>query len=321
MLQIRHLIICLALASPLPSFADEPVQPLPEHVQLNIEKVNLGERLFHDPRLSKDNSISCASCHDLKTGGTDKTPVSTGISGQKGEIRAPTVFNAVFNFRQFWNGRAATLQEQAKGPVANPVEMGADWDTVVEKLKNDPSYEKAFIKIYNRPINQEDIVDAIAEYEHSLITPSRFDDYLRGKKNAITAQEKHGYELFKSYGCVACHKGINVGGAGFEKMGLAKDYFADRNKPIKPADLGRYQVTKQEKDKFYFKVPTLRNVAIVGPYYHDGSVATLDEAIYKMGKYQLGVEIPEKDRQDIAAFLKSLTGKSLESQMNNTKTK
>lgn len=302
------------------AIAQEPIQPMPQNISLNPQKIELGERLFHDPRLSGNNTIACASCHNLLTGGTDTTPVSVGINGQLGGIRAPSVYNSFFNFRQFWNGRASNLQEQALGPVTNPIEMGATWPDVIKKLKLDPSYTRSFDQIYHQPINKEDIVDAIAEYEHSLITPSRFDDYLRGNTNAITAQEKHGYELFKSYGCTACHNGVNVGGGMYQKMGVAKDYFKDRIKPITPADLGVYQVTNLEKDKFVFKVPSLRNIAIIAPYFHDGSVPTLDEAIYKMGKYQLGVEIPDKDRKDIAAFLKSLTGKELEQKTNASTT-
>lgn len=316
-MQIKKIIALSAISLLSHSaFAAEPLQPLPQDVNLNQSKVNLGERLFHDPRLSGDNTISCSSCHNLDTGGTDTTPVATGIKGQKGGIRTPTVYNSAFNFRQFWNGRAATLQEQAKGPVTNPIEMGAQWEDVIKKLKLDPSYVKEFKSTYHQDITPENIVDAIAEYEHSLITPSRFDDYLRGNNNAITPEERNGYELFKSYGCAACHNGVNVGGGMFQKMGVVNDYFKDRGKPITAADLGVYEVTKLDKDKYFFKVPSLRNIAITAPYYHDGSIKTLDEAIYKMGKYQLGREIPEKDRKSIAAFLESLTGKTL---VNNKK--
>ncbi|VVC75665.1 Cytochrome c551 peroxidase [Aquicella siphonis] len=292
--------------------AQEPLQPLPEKVPLNADKVSLGARLFHDQRLSGNNTIACSSCHNLSTGGTDHTAVSSGINGKQGEIRAPTVYNSAYNFRQFWNGRAATLQEQAQGPVTNPVEMGANWPDVIKKLKMDPGYVNAFKKIYHQNIDMNNIVDAIAEFERSLSTPSRFDDYLRGKTTAITPQEKHGYDLFKSYGCVACHNGVNIGGGMYQKMGVAKDYFKDRGLPVKPADLGVYQVSKLEKDKHVFKVPSLRNIALTAPYYHDGAAQTLDDAVFKMGKYQLGIEISEKDRQDIIAFLNSLTGKTLD---------
>lgn len=317
---MQHRILLIGFAALMlsaASYAQEPIQPLPfpDTLKLNQEKVMLGERLFHDPRLSKDNSVSCSTCHDLTTGGTDHGPVSIGIHGQKGEIRAPSVYNSSFNFRQFWNGRAATLQEQAQGPVANPKEMGADWNEIVKKLKQDPSYVKQFKKIYGQDITVENVTDAIAEFEHSLITPSRFDDYLRGDQTAITPQEKRGYELFKSYGCTACHNGINVGGNTYQKMGLVRDYFKERGTPETPADLGRFAITNNDSDKHVFKVPTLRNVALVYPYFHDGSVKTLNDAIYKMGKYQLGKEIPPKDVEDIAAFLNSLTGKELETQM------
>lgn len=311
-MQFKNLIVISMISIACnAAYPAEPIQPLPQEVNLNQIKVKLGARLFHDTRLSGDNTISCSSCHNLETGGTDTTPVATGIKGQKGTIRTPTVYNSSFNFRQFWNGRAATLQEQAKGPVTNPVEMGAQWNDVIKKLKLDPSYVKEFKTAYNQDITPENIVDAIAEYEHSLITPSRFDDYLRGNTKAITAEESHGYALFKSYGCVACHNGVNVGGGMYQKMGIVKDYFKDRGKPITAADLGVYEVTKLDKDKYVFKVPSLRNIAITAPYYHDGSIKTLDEAIYKMGKYQLGREIPENDRKAIAAFLESLTGKTL----------
>lgn len=302
-------------------YAQEPIQPLPHEIALNAEKVALGERLFHDPRLSKDNSISCSTCHDLTTGGTDHTPVSIGIQGQKGEIRAPSVYNSFFNFRQFWNGRAADLKEQAKGPVENPKEMGAKWNEVVAKLNKDPSYVKAFQQIYGQPITTENIVDAIAEYEHSLITPSRFDDYLRGLKDAITPQETHGYELFKSYGCTACHNGINVGGSMYQKLGVVHDYYQDRGTPITAADRGRYEITQVETDKYLFKVPSLRNVGLLSPYFHDGSVSSLEEAVRKMGHYQLGIEIPDQDVKDITAFLRSLTGKDLEKQQGNSEKK
>lgn len=300
--------------------AAEPLQPLPENLALNNDKVALGNRLFHDTRLSGNNTVSCSTCHSLSTGGTDHAPVSTGIDGKQGEIRAPTVYNSAYNFRQFWNGRAATLQEQAQGPVVNPVEMGAAWPDVVKKLKMDPEYVSSFKKIYHQDITKDNIADAIAEFERSLSTPSRFDDYLSGHANAITSQEKQGYALFKSYGCVACHNGVNVGGGMYQKMGLVKDYFKDRALPVKPADLGVYQVTNLEKDKHVFKVPGLRNVALRAPYFHDGTAKSLDDAIFKMGKYQLGRDIPEQDRKDIAAFLKSLTGKTLDTARTSANT-
>jgi cytochrome c peroxidase len=299
------------------AFANEPVQPLPQTLNLNPDKVDLGDKLFHDPRLSKDNSISCASCHDLNKGGCDQRKVSLGVSGQLGGVNAPTVYNSFFNILQFWDGRAKDLKEQANGPVNNPKEMGTDWNVVVTRLENDPAYSKMFFKVYGGKISAGNIADAIAEYEHSLITPSRFDDYLRGDQNALTPQEKRGYALFKSFGCASCHNGINLGGTQFRKMGIYHDYFKDRGTPITPADLGRYNVTHLESDKYVFKVPTLRNIELTYPYFHDGSVNSLRQAVIIMGKYESGINISSEDADDIVAFLCSLTGKDLiEKQVN-----
>ncbi len=295
------------------SHAVEPITPLPSanELKLNQQKVQLGDSLFHDPRLSKDNSISCATCHTLSKGGTDQEVDSTGINGQHGGINSPTVFNSRYNFKQFWDGRAKDLAAQADGPVNNPKEMGSNWPEVIKKLKQDPSYVAQFKKLYPDGITSANVIDAIVEFEHSLVTPSRFDDYLKGDKTALTAQELHGYELFKSYGCTACHHGINIGGSMYQKMGLVNDYFKDRKTPITKADMGKFNVTGQAADKHVFKVPTLRNVELTPPYFHDGSVKTLDQAVKMMGKYQLGVNIPQADVNDIVAFLKSLTGKEL----------
>lgn len=304
------LIVVLLLINTL-VFADESIQPLPLIVKVNPQKVDLGERLFFDPRLSKNNSVSCATCHDLAQGGAGHNKLSIGIYNQVGSVNVPTVYNSSFNIRQFWDGRAVDLNQQAYGPITNPKEMADTWPDVLNKLENDPSYVKMFTKAYSDQITPETITDAIAEYEKSLITPSRFDDYLRGNQNAITPEEKRGYQLFKSYGCEQCHRGINVGGDLFAQMGIFHDYFKNRGTPVTTADYGLYDVTKKECDRYVFKIPSLRNVAITAPYMHDGSVKTLNEAVYMMGYYELGVKIPPKDVNDIVAFLNSLTGKSL----------
>ena len=296
------------------SFAAEPIQPLPKTIKTNPIKVKLGEQLFHDKNLSADATVSCASCHNLATGGVDCRKVSVGINGRLGTINSPTVFNSFHNFKQFWDGRADDLQQQAMGPVTNPDEMGATWPQVIRYLQQDPKYQKQFKRAYPKHgITKTTISNAIAEFEKTLSTPSRFDDYLRGDKRAITAEEKRGYALFKSYGCATCHHGVNVGGQMFMKMGLVKDYFKDRGN-VKPADYGRYNVTKREADKHVFKVPGLRNVALTAPYLHDASTHSLVKVIQIMGKYQLGKTIPAKDAEAITAFLRSLTGKKLEQQ-------
>ena len=292
----------------LPEATAEAITPLPESIPLNASKVALGNRLFHDPRLSSDNSTACASCHALDKGGVDGRRRSLGIGGQTGDINAPTVFNSGFNFKQFWNGRANSLEDQIEGPLKHPKEMGSSWAEVLGKIKNDATYRVAFAAIYPDKIQSNNIKDAIVTFERSLITPnSRFDKYLKGNHGAITADELNGYRLFKSYGCIACHQGVNIGGNMFQTFGVMGDYFQDRGN-ITQADLGRYNVTKLEEDKYVFKVPSLRNVALTAPYFHDGTAVTLEQAVIIMGKYQLGVAIPSSDVALIVKFLKTLTG-------------
>lgn len=292
----------------VPIITQEPIQPIPEEVRLDKRKVALGDRLFHDTRLSHDNSVSCASCHYLTKGGTDQRPTSIGIGGQVGSRNAPTVFNSGFNFRQFWDGRAETLEDQIDGPTNDPGEMASNWKEIIRNLKQDPTYVSAFAELYPDGIQSHNIKDAIATFERSLITPnSRFDRYLRGDSLAITEEEKAGYRLFKNYGCVACHQGINIGGNMFQKLGVMVDYFAERGNPTGPA-LGRYAVTGQERDRYTFKVPSLRNVARTAPYFHDGSVPTLEAAVEIMAKYQLGRSLSPREVDLIVKFLRTLTG-------------
>ncbi len=291
-----------------PVVAVEPLKALPKTVDVNMDKVLLGRGLYHDTVLSGDGTISCATCHTLDHGGAEPRKTSTGIRGQIGPINSPTVLNSSYNFVQFWDGRAKDLQEQAAGPVANPIEMGANWDKVVENIKKDKEYAAAFAKLYSDGVTQNNVTDAIAEYEKSLITPSRFDAFLRGDQAAISEAEKRGYATFKEVGCTACHTGVIVGGTMFQKMGLVKDYFADRGTPITEADLGRFNVTKKPADKHFFKVPTLRNVELTPPYLHDGSRETLEETVTLMGKYQLGRDLTDAQVNSIVTFLKSLTG-------------
>jgi len=290
-------------------FKGEPVQPLPLKVDLAPEKVELGNKLFHDHQLSGDDTLSCSSCHDLNRGGTDQAKVSTGIRGQQGPINAPTVFNAMYNIAQFWDGRAKDLQEQAAGPVANPMEMGAQWDIVVEKLKQSSEYQQAFAKLYpEQGLTKETVTDAIAVFEQSLVTPnSRFDQYLRGNQNSLTVDEKSGYDLFKT-NCASCHFGPALGGLSYEKMGVKQDYFKLRGGQLTDADKGRFNVTHQEKDRYFFKVPVLRNIELSYPYFHDGSVDSLTEAVQIMGKVQLGKSFTVDETEKLVAFLRTLTG-------------
>ena len=278
----------------------EPIVPLPASVKVDTKKAELGKKLFFDPVLSVDNTISCSTCHDLKNGGDDGLKYSFGIEGKEGDINSPTVYNVVYNFRQFWNGRAKNLAQQAKGPILNPVEMGNSFKHLIKTLK-ETKYKKEFQNIYVDGITEENIVDAIAEYEKTLITPnSPFDKYLRGDVSAITKQQKEGYELFKSKGCIACHHGINIGGNLYNKFGVMQDAKSKR--------FGRYEVTKREMDRYYFKVPSLRNIEKTAPYLHDGRFKTLDEVVKFMAYYQLGHIITQSEVDKIVAFLHSLNG-------------
>jgi cytochrome c peroxidase len=286
----------------------EPIKPISAVPNLDVRKVALGRALFHETQLSHDNTISCASCHDLAKGGADGRARSIGIHQTEGAINAPTVFNSGLNFKQFWDGRVATLEAQVDGPLLAAGEMGATWEEVVGKLRAIPRYADSFQKIFADGIQPQNIRSAIAEFERSLTTPnSRFDRYLRGDDAALTAEEKAGYQEFKAHGCSSCHQGVNVGGNMFETFGAMADYFGARGHVTK-ADAGRFNVTGREEDRFVFKVPSLRNVALTGPYFHDGSAAHLEDAVKVMGIYQLGQSLSESDIDLIAKFLKTLTG-------------
>jgi len=291
---------------------DEVFAPLPDPVSIPFDarRVALGRLLFHDTRFSADNRVSCASCHDLGTGGVDLRAHSVVVSGRIGVINSPTVYNSGFNFAQFWDGRAATLEEQISGPITSPHEFGSDWPTVLSKLNADASLRAAFQQAYADGLNARTVSHAIAEFERSLITPSRFDRFLRGDTRALTPVEKRGYELFRSYGCMNCHQGMNIGGNLYQRLGVMRNYFAGRVST--PADQGRYNITRHAGDMHVFKVPSLRNVALTPPYFHDASIPTLDEAVMVMARYQLGVELPQNDREALVAFLYSLNGEGLE---------
>ena len=281
------------------AMAEPMIKPLPDKMDVDWSKVYLGKQLFSDPILSKDNSVSCATCHNLQDGGDDNLPVSFGIEGKQGNINSPTVFNAAFNFRQFWDGRAKDLKEQAKGPIENPVEMGNSFEQLIPTLQKS-RYAVIFRSIYPDGVTKENIVDAIAEFEKTLLTPSPFDRYLKGDESALTSSQKEGLEIFKSKGCIVCHHGINLGGTMYSKFGVVESSGSK--------NLGRYNVTKNPADKYHFKVPTLRNIEKTAPYFHDGRTESLKEAVAIMANIQLGRAMTVDEIDKIVDFLKSLTG-------------
>ena len=300
-------IIAASLAAVGISFAwaaEEPIQPISPVKQINLAQVELGKKLFFDPRLSKSGFISCNSCHNLSMGGTDNIKTSIGHNWNEGPINAPTVLNSSLNLAQFWDGRAADLKAQAGGPIANPGEMASTHVLAIGVLESIPAYVTEFRQVFGTDkVTIDEVTQAIAEFEKTLVTPnSRFDQWLLGKKNVLTADELAGYKLFKDSGCVACHNGPAVGGNSFQKMGVVAPY-----KASSPAE-GRSAVTGKDADRFNFKVPTLRNVEMTYPYFHDGAVNTLKEAVDIMGRLQLGKKFTLAENGQIVAFLKTLTG-------------
>jgi cytochrome c peroxidase len=311
---VKRCVLMLAIAgfagagSAFSAALDEPIQPIPQTLKQDPARVEIGRLLFRDTRLSGNGQVSCASCHDLGKGGSDGRARSAGLHGKLTDVNAPTVLNAALNFKQFWNGRADSLEAQVDHVVQNPVEMGSVWAEVVQRVSQDPTYKSAFAAAYRDGVTKANIQNAIATFERALITPnSRFDAFLRGDANAISASEKAGYATFKQYGCVACHQGVNVGGNMFQKFGVMGDYFAKRGNPTQ-ADLGRYLVTGLDRDRHVFKVPSLRNVALTAPYFHDGSAKTLEDAVDVMFRYQLGRVASKEDKDSIIRFLNTLTG-------------
>lgn len=284
---------------------NEPIQPIKAAKVKNPAMVELGKKLYFDVRLSRSGFISCNSCHNLSMGGTDNLKTSIGHNWQKGPINAPTVLNASMNLAQFWDGRAKDLKEQAGGPIANPGEMAFTHELAVDVLASIPQYVTEFKQVFgDGKVNIDRVTQSIAAFEATLVTPdSRFDQWLKGNKKALSAQELRGYQTFKTAGCVACHNGPAVGGNSFQKMGLVKPYLTANTAE------GRVAVTGKDADRMNFKVPTLRNVALTYPYFHDGEAATLHQAVDTMGKLQLGREFSKQELDDVVAFLHTLTGK------------
>ncbi|MBN8453680.1 cytochrome-c peroxidase [Accumulibacter sp.] len=305
-MKIRILVACLAMvgSSVAWSAANEPIQPIPAVKVTNPALVELGKKLYFDPRLSKSGFISCNSCHNLSMGGSDNLKTSIGHNWQKGPINSPTVLNSSLNVAQFWDGRAKDLKAQAAGPIANPGEMAFTHELAVSLLQSIPGYTAEFKKVFGSDkVDVDRITQAIAAFEETLATPnSRFDQWLKGNRKALTKSELEGYQLFKDSGCVACHNGPAVGGNSFQKMGVVEPY-----KATSPAE-GRVAVTGKDADRFNFKVPTLRNVELTYPYFHDGAADTLSEAVETMGRVQLGKKFSPEENAKIVAFLKTLTG-------------
>jgi cytochrome c peroxidase len=290
------------------SLEREPLSPLPDPPRLDPKVVDLGRRLFAETRLSSDNAVSCASCHDLARSGVDGNRRSRGVEGRLGIINAPTVYNAALNFALFWDGRAKTLETQIDGPITNPSELNSAWSDIVAKLRGDPGYVASFNAAFADGVTPDNVRSAIAAFQRTLLTPNaRFDRWLRGDATAMSSEQKEGYETFKSVGCVSCHQGANVGGNMFQRFGVFGDYFKDRGDVSEP-DYGRFNATKNEADRFVFRVPSLRNVEYTAPYFHDGSAQTLPQAIQVMATYQLGRSLGDRQLAVIEAFLKSLSG-------------
>ncbi|MCB2219609.1 MAG: cytochrome-c peroxidase [Bacteroidetes bacterium] len=294
-----------ALFQPLPEIADDPANPL------TPEKIALGKALYYDKRLSKNENISCNSCHNLETYGVDNEPTSDGDTGEKGDRNSPTVLNAALHFVQFWDGRAKDVEEQAGGPILNPVEMAIPSEEfLIERLSSIEKYQQLFAETYpeeENPITYENIEKSIAAFERTLITRAPFDNYLEGDFNALSDQQKKGLDAFMESGCTTCHSGVLLGGNMYHKFGLYDDYW--KHTGSEHIDQGRAEVTGDEAQMFMFKVPSLRNVEKTFPYYHDGSVMELNKAIKIMAITQLNKELTDQEIADIGAFLESLTGK------------
>lgn len=289
----------------LAMFKPLPTEALVAGNELSEARIKLGRMLYYETRISRNGKMSCNTCHVLDKYGQDNLPFSPGHEGKLGGRSSPPVYNAALHIAQFWDGRAADVEEQAKGPVLNPVEMGmASADEVVGVLKAIPGYVEAFKAAFPgeaEPVNYDNFGKAVGAFERRLVTPSRWDDYLKGQKAALTADEQKGYETFAKAGCATCHNGPAMGGAMYHKLGLVKAW-------PELKDLGRYEATKQDGDKYFFKVASLRNVTETGPYLHDGSVKDLEQMVKMMAEHQLGKTLTEEETGSIVIFLKSLTG-------------
>jgi len=306
---------CSRGSEPVPLSVVDPAKlkmfsPLPEVIPVKAgsvegERVALGRMLYYDARLSRSQTIACNDCHKLDAYGVDNEPTSEGHKGQRGNRNSPTVYNAAGHFAQFWDGRARDVEEQAKGPVLNPAEMAMPGERhVVALLKSIPEYVQAFHKGFpeaNDPVTYQNMANAIGAFERGLMTPARWDKFLKGDQTALTPVEKAGFAAFLDAGCASCHSGTFLGGNFFQKLGLVKDYPENQ-------DPGRFGLTKNDADRMLFKVPSLRNIEKTGPYFHNGRVPTLAQAVSRMGEYQLGRQLTDKEIASIIDWMKSLTG-------------
>lgn len=300
-------LIVTMLSMPAKSANDEPITPIVP-AETNAAKADLGRQLFHDVRLSHSNTVACVSCHRLDGGGGDGRMQSVGADGQRLDFNSPTIFNAVLNYRLNWRGNFRTLEEQNEAVLLDRRLMNTSWKELLPKLRADPDYVRSFVALYGSSPDRAHVLDALATFQRSLLTPgSRFDRYLNGEPGALAPDEERGYQLFKSYGCVACHQGMNVGGNLFQVFGVFSDPVIMRWRGT-GASLGRFTITGFESDRYVFRVPSLRNVAVTAPYFHHGAVSSLPEAVDIMARVQLGRGLPVQDIDLIVKFLGTLTG-------------
>lgn len=302
------------------TIGQEPIQPLPSNIQWPPEQVELGKHLFNETNLSRNQQMSCATCHLLQSGGDDGLPVAIDVEQLPMDFNTPTVLNSGFNFRQFWNGRATSLEEQMAETLLNPREMGSSWESALSFLRNNRSYQQAFQKAYDGNISKATVSHAIATFQRSLITPSPFDAYLRGDQQAISADAKLGYQHFKNYGCIACHQGVNIGGNIFQPFGAIRKYRSffglngntvtgeESGSDGSRSDIFQKEMLQHGPSSEHFKVPSLRNVALTAPYLHNGNISNLQDVIQMMASAQLDRTIAPEHVHQIEAFLNSLTG-------------
>jgi cytochrome c peroxidase len=290
------------------SFGDQPIEPLPLTVDFDAARAALGELLFAEPRLSGDSQVACTDCHHEGHGLADDKPHSSVTGRPDSAVNSPTMYNVRFLYKLSWGGKFESLESHIDALMVNPKIMASSWELATKHLSEVAAYRSRFASVFADGLTPSNVRLSILDYERSLVTPNApFDRYLRGNEQAVSPEVKRGYAMFKSYGCSSCHQGVAIGGNLFERFGVLRDFFADRGH-FDNADLGRFNVTQRDQDRFVFRVPSLRNVALTAPYFHDGSAATLEQAVTDMANYQLGRDLPEQDRSALVAFLRSLTG-------------
>jgi len=290
------------------SLGEQPIEPLPLTVDFDVAQAALGEILFAEPRLSGDSKVACTDCHHAEHGWADDQPHSRIVGRPESPVNVPTMYNVRFLYKLSWGGKYESLEAHIDALMTNPKIMASSWEIATQHLSELSSYRQLFAAVFRDGLTPSNLRRAILDYERSLVTPNApFDRYLRGNAQAVSPEAKQGYALFKSYGCASCHQGMAIGGNVFERFGVLRNFFDDRGH-FDNADLGRFNITKREQDRFVFRVPSLRNVALTAPYFHDGSAATLEDAVTTMASYQLGRDLSEPDRSAVVAFLRSLTG-------------